>query len=244
MRDLPAAGERLQIGRVLENSFGLLFRNLPKYFLISAVGALPALIDSFDVAHDTGATRRLGGLLLVGLAEVMLNGIFQSIMVYGAFQDMRGRGFDLGESVRQGLNRLFPVVGVAISFALIVILGLMLAVVPAFIFISMFALAIPVCVVERLGPIRSLDRSSELTKGNRWRFLSMYVVILVAFIIGGSLAPRIGLLVGGFLGRAILVYLLAICQILYLSMVNILAYRDLRIANEGVDIERIAAVFD
>jgi hypothetical protein len=54
----------------------------------------------------------------------------QAIVLYGAFQDMRGRPVDLIRSLRVGLHRFLPILGVAISVTLFAALGLMLFVVP------------------------------------------------------------------------------------------------------------------
>ncbi len=41
--------------------------------------------------------------------------------------------------------------------------------VPGFILLIMWFVAIPVCVVEQRGSWASMQRSAELTKGHRWK---------------------------------------------------------------------------
>jgi len=40
-------------------------------------------------------------------------------------------------------------------------------------------LAVPVCVLERLGPFRSMERSRMLTKGGRWLILGIALLLIV-----------------------------------------------------------------
>jgi hypothetical protein len=80
-----------------------------------------------------------------------LSQLSQAIVLYGAFQDMLGEEVDLGYSVRVGLRRLLPVVGVATSVTLLGFLGLIVFVVPGLITFTACFVAIPACVVEERG---------------------------------------------------------------------------------------------
>ena len=80
---------------------------------------------------------------------------------------MRGRSFNLGEAFGIAFGRFFPVLGVAICFGLAVGFASILLLVPGLMVLSAFYVALPACVMERTGPIESLSRSGELTKGHR-----------------------------------------------------------------------------
>ena len=54
-------------------------------------------------------------MIFVGpVLGIMLYTLAQAIVLYGAFQDMRGRPVNLAESLQVGLQRFFPIVGLAI----------------------------------------------------------------------------------------------------------------------------------
>src|SRR5262249_28346009 len=100
-----------------------------------------------------------------------------------------------------------------------------------------------VCVVERLGPWRSLRRSQELTKGHRWKILGLALLIIIPSL--GSLAIAFGLSavaspMAGLIGKYILSSIWGACS----ATVVAVTYHDLRVAKEGVDIDRVAGVFD
>jgi hypothetical protein len=165
-------------------------------------------------------------------------------MIYGAFQDIRGRPFDLGTSMSRGFRRFFPVLGTSFCFGFVVLLGLALFVLPGPIILTMYLVAIPVCVVEELGPIRSLDRSRLLTKGHRWQIFAIYVVPVAAIAVLLFVFMIIGSLVAGAIGSAIAAYLGSALLSTSEAIVSIVTYHDLRAAKEGLDIEQLAAVFD
>jgi len=103
--------------------------------------------------------------------------------------------------------------------------------------------AVPACVVERLGPFRSLGRSRALTKGYRWRIFGIWLVLALVSGIGSNI---LGLILAPA-GTAITVLVSMVWQAsmtAYQAISAAVIYHDLRVAKEGVDIEHIASVFD
>ena len=121
--------------------------------------------------------------------------------------------------------------------------GLVL-VIPAFIVMAMLYVAMPACVVERLGPIKSTGRSAQLTKGYRWRvFGLLFVIIVVGAIIQGLLAGLVSAMAGRVVAQLVVLVWNAVFGAFNATVV-VVAYRDLRVAKEGVDTDQIASVFD
>ena len=92
-------------------------------------------------------------------------------------------------------------------------------------------------------PIESLKRSSALTKGYRWKIFGIFVIIAVVNVVAIKVLGRVLVIGGGpipaigeFVWRAIIGA--------FSSILGTVVYHDLRVAKEGIDIERIAAVFD
>src|SRR5262249_9793848 len=108
----------------------------------------------------------------------------------------------------------------------------------------MWYVATPVCVVEQKGPLASLGRSSQLTKGHRWKIFGMIVLLYLGAII-------IGLVVGALLGLTHSPILVTLGTLVWTgawgalyAIFGVVTYHDLRVAKEGVDTDQIAAVFD
>jgi hypothetical protein len=122
-------------------------------------------------------------------------------------------------------------------------LGIALFVVPGLIIICMYAVALPACVIERIGPIKSMSRSALLTKGNRWRILEVIALLSLGFgFVGlvGLLAKQAG---GPISPRLACLPIWAVITS-FSSVTIAVLYARLRTASEGIDIEHVAKVFD
>ena len=158
-----------RVGRVLNRTTSVFSRNFLPFFIVTAIASAPLLVlKGFTDETNPGLTIALA---LVGvLLAVVLYTLAQAVVLYGAFQDMRGRPVNLNESFKVGMERFFPIVGLAIIVSLLVGLASILLIVPGLILFTMWFVATPVCVVERLGPNASMRRSTQLTKGIAGRF--------------------------------------------------------------------------
>jgi hypothetical protein len=227
-----------RIGTVLNRTWLVLSRNFFAFCAVTAVASLPNLL-----LMDPGQSR---GMVIAGavLADVMRR-LSQAMLIYGAFQELRGQPVSLGQSLQAGLRRIIPVIGLAISASVLMALGFILFTVPGVIVATMLFVATPVCVVERLGPFASMDRSAQLTKGHRWKILGLLVLAIVPLVIGDAIVEALAEIAGaGGVAAAIGQVLVdAIWGAVDVVLV-IAAYHDLRVAKEGVDTAQIAAVFE
>ena len=238
-----------RVGRVLSRTFSVLSRNLLPFCIVTVIAALPNLLiyapgaNGFGPATLTPGASAVRLVLGFGLA-MMLSALSQAIVLYGAFQDMRGQPVHLMESLRIGLRRFFPVLGVAIGVAVLTGLAGILLVIPAFIVATMLLVAMPACVVEQLGPAASMSRSKQLTKGHRWKIFGLWLLaVFVSGILQSVLIGLAGIIGGPILALIVFLAWSAIFGAFYAIMV-VVTYHDLRVAKEGVDTEQIAAVFD
>ena len=211
---------------------------------------LPQLIGAIYVFDLSRLARtNHGGVVFLFemgflLLWVLIFTLGQSTLIHGAFQDIRGLNFDIGASIARGLRRYFPVIGTSIYAYFMVMIGFFLLIVPGFMAITQLFVVIPACVVEGLGPGASIKRSRELTKGQRWRILAIYLAPAIVITICNLVLQRIGLRLLGVPGYAAGAYLVAAVGGSYQAIANIVTYHDLRAVKEGLQIEQLAAVFD
>jgi hypothetical protein len=256
------APAEFRVGRVFSRSFGILSRHFVKFFLLTAIATAPSLIllvvglSSFKPAGPTGVPNISGAMIAAvfggGLLWVVLYLLSQAVVLYGAFQDMRGKPFSIGVSLKWGLARLLPIIGLSICMVVAIGIGSLLLVIPGFIVLSMLYVSLPVCVVEKLGAFESMGRSAALTKGYRWRIFGIYLVLtLIVGIIGGVVQVVAGIVVHlaalGAIGAIVAGVVNFAWNALagaFQAVVAVVAYHDLRVMKEGVDVEQIAAVFD
>jgi len=233
-----------RVGQVLNRTFAVFSRNLLPFCVVTAIAYLPNLLIFENQDARTAESGRGIALVFIGLIlSLVLSALSQAIVLFAAFEDMRGRPVDLIASLKVGLARFFPVVGVALLVGLFTGLAGILLIFPAFIVMAMLFVAMPACIVERLGPVKSLGRSSALTKGYRWRIFGLWLVILLITGIGSGMLGGLSYSVGPIVGNLLKLIWGALAGAFNAIMV-VVAYHDLRVAKEGVDTDRIASVFD
>jgi hypothetical protein len=238
-----------RVGRVLNRAASVFSRNFLPFFVVVALAYLPVLLVFKGTTDLTTASAeelaRGGALMGVGfLLMMVLSTLSQAVVLYAAFQDMRGRPLNLVESLKVGLRRFFPIVGLAICVTFLAALAAIAFIFPAFMLITMWFVATPACVVERLGPIKSMGRSRQLTKGHRWKIFGLMVVMFLAAGIAGPAITAAFTAIGGS-NFALVGDLIwnGIWGAFY-AIAVVVTYHDLRVAKEGIDIEQIAAVFE
>ena len=232
-----------RVGRVLNRTTSVFSRNFLTFFIVTAVASAPLLVlKGFTDETNPGLTIALA---LVGiLLAVVLYTLAQAVVLYGAFQDMRGRPVNLSESFSVGMERFFPIVGLAIIVSLLVGLASILLIVPGLILFTMWFVATPVCVVERLGPNASMRRSTQLTKGHRWK---VFGLILLLVIISAVISPVVEFGLAAVAGSTVALIGSLIWNGVwgaFYAIAVVVTYHDLRVAKEGINIDQIAAVFD
>ena len=247
MTDTPAAAVRLaesdfRVGQVLRRAVSILLRRFLPFFVVTVVtflpvillGALTTAIPESDAAQN---------FIMLGLAFVWLM-VLSAVILHAAFQEMRNRPVNLVGSLKVGLRRFLPLILLGCVEGVLIVFGFMLLVVPGLILYTMWFVAVGACVVERLGPWKSLRRSGELTKGHRWKIFGLLLLVLVPLSLVNKLLELALSAAGGeilvFLGS----FIWTAIQAPFYSVVIAVTYHDLRVANEGADIEQIATVFD
>jgi hypothetical protein len=231
-----------RIGQALGRAWSVLSRNFPIFFLVTAVAAMPEAATG-TIGDPFFQVLRLAGLKVEGLGPLLghvLGLLSQAVVLYGAFQAMRGKQVRLGESMRVGLRRFFPVIGLAISTTLLGFLGFLVFVVPGLICFTMWFVATAACVVERRGVFSSLARSARLIQGHGWKIFGLLLLLYLFNAIVDSPIDQALSGVPAFVGHVVWNG----AWNAFYAILAVVTYHDLRVAKEGVDIEQIAAVFE
>jgi hypothetical protein len=256
--DAARAGADFYVSDVLTRAWRVFIGNLPFFLGITlliyvAIGVvIGLLVLPFALAGAPFAAADASGIawglifivVLVGLLVFFgLNTIGEAVLLLGAFRYMRGQPIRVSEALRRGFARVLSLVGLGILSALGLMAGFVLLIVPCVILLCMWWVAVPACVVEGLGPVESLSRSSDLTRGYRWKVFGL--VLLLWLINGiGSKMVEVVFALGGDLVSSIGSFVSFVVWTAFSNCVLVIAYHDLRVAKEGIDTEQIAAVFD
>jgi hypothetical protein len=179
-----------------------------------------AIISRAFEIYRTQVGTLLAGALLIYLAQFVVNLVlpdeldwigsivslvltaFFTGMVVMLVRDLQDghRDSSLGELFSSVTPVFVPVIVVSILFGIGVAIGLVLLIIPGLILLTIWAVAIPVTVIERPGILRAFGRSRELVKGNGWQvfgtILLVWLISIVIGAIGGLIADAIGGVIG------------------------------------------------
>jgi len=230
------------IGHVFNRTVSIFSRNLLPFCFVSLVANLPNIALFMPKSTASGDVNVWAAVAV--LVAMVLNTFSQAVIVHAAFDDMRNRPIHMTDSFKTGLRRFFPVLGIAICVPFLAGLAALALFFPAFMVLTMLFVAAPVCVVERLGPIKSMGRSARLTKGHRWKIFGVwFATFLVQSMVQSTLTGLPGPSGGSLLTTALLVVWGAVYGA-FSAVLAVVTYNDLRGAKEGVDTDQIASVFD
>ncbi|MGN6057810.1 MAG: hypothetical protein ACTHOI_04420 [Sphingomicrobium sp.] len=255
---------QVSIGRVFQRAFSAISLNpVVVLGLALVVGAVPGLIMTYlfvQLGLTSTATLQSGAFsfremmaatLLSSLIMMVIATLVQGALTRAVVSANEGRKATFGESLSTGLRVLLPLIALGILFAIGVGIGFILLVVPGIILLLMWAVATPALVVERTGVFGAFSRSSELTKGARWKILGLFIVLVVIYwlmsIVLGVVGLKMysagtsagGLSAGNLIGSVVLG---TIFNVLW-GTIQPSLYVELRQAKEGGSLENLEEVF-
>src|SRR4051812_1191178 len=180
----------LGIGEILDVGIKIYFRNawtlfrlvlfvvLPAQILSAVIraSALPSGSDTFGLGFgsstDTVTTDDAWTAAVGFMVATIIGALAGKLAQAGCFRAVAdaylGEPVSWRESLRYALKRLPVVVGVTIVSTIFVAIGVIFCIVPGIYLWAGFYVAIPVVLVEGVGPFRALGRSRELVRGRWW----------------------------------------------------------------------------
>jgi hypothetical protein len=248
-------GFRLDVGSVVWRSFDVWAANLLPFSLVGLVVYLPVFLLIWLLDGLEGMTPANQQLIrfVTSVMTILLSGA----VTYGVFRHLRGERAGVGEVLRGGASSFLAVLLTGTLFMLAVGSGLVCLVIPGLVLMARYWVAVPVAVIEAPGAMASLNRSEDLTEGNRGRvfavvLLMMLAMIVAAFVVvfalGVLVAPRAEAAAGTphavtpALALALSLLLKIPFQVLT-SIAPVIVYHDLRGGREGANVDELLEVF-
>lgn len=249
-------------GRVVKNTFGVIGRNFRELLVLAAVlvgipGALLGWVQ-FSVQpqlNGSPSVTSITTVLLLGLVGYVLavigSALLQATVTRVAVADLNGDRASPLEQARKSTSSILPLIGLSFIAMLGVVFGMVFLIVPGVILAVLWSVALPVCVVERLGVFASLSRSRNLTRGFRWPIFGLFAVYFIAYFAGSAVLGGVAgaaMLAGGSSAVVIGTVVASVITSVAGSMLGLAGvaaiYYELRTAKEGVGADQLAAVFD
>jgi hypothetical protein len=252
----------LSLGELLDRCFFLYRKN---FLLFAGLTALPHLVLLAFQLGNVGIQRWMGvgaGLVWTLATYALTLGVTaasQGATVIAVSHVHLGGSATIAESFAGIKGRIFYLALIMIGYGIGVGIGFVLLIVPGIILGLMWALTIPVAVLEDTGLRDSLNRSAELTKGARGRVFVIYILFAIMLLIlytawmfpvllimglaaqkhhvvGVPLWTQIAILVGSFISQCLAGPLMTIGFSLL--------YYDQRVRKEAFDLQHMMATLD
>lgn len=175
----------LTLGELLDRTFFLYRKNFILFAGIVALPHLALLAVQFAGVGLTSAKLLIGPAasipwtLAVWAVSLGVTAASQGATVIAVSQVHLGRQTTITESFAGIKGRIFYLALIMIGYWIGIGVGLALLVVPGIILALMWALTIPVAVIEDTGLRDSVNRSAELTKGHRGRVFVLGLLVIV-----------------------------------------------------------------
>lgn len=252
----------LSVGEMLDAGFRLFRHRFGTLVACVVVPVVPLTIlgtiiiastdpDAFDVnatANDSGAA--IAGFLI----SIFLQSAGAALAVAACFKAISaaylGERASFGDSLAYALRRFIPLMVAYVVIVIITIPGFLLLIIPGIWLSVKMCMAFPAVIFERAGPFRSIGRSWKLTADNWWRvFGTLVVVFLIAMVVNFALGAVLGIVAAGSDSISELAYAVlntVITLLTYMltyplwAAVMTVIYYDLRVRNEGFDLQLLA----
>jgi hypothetical protein len=217
-RVLPPAGVKLAVRSVIGRTLDTFIRQGPFFVVLAVPSAVIAIVSTIILGGSTSTAFSI----FVDLGSLAVAVIFILAMIAAADDLRAGRIPTYGTVIRRGADRvgsafLATLAQLAALVGLTVVAGLVIAffliggniggqVIAAVVSIAAIVLLVAIAVrwslllaaivLDGFGPLKGLNRSRAVTKGNAWRVFGVFAVFAVLFlplsvgVFGLSLVPR------------------------------------------------------
>jgi len=228
----------LEVGDVLKTSFSALLANILTIGPIAAMCLGPSFVGRIvyemliqnKLSQDDW--RLYASSVIFFLVSQILEYVAQAAVTFVVVEHLAGRKVAIGHGLQYTLSRFLPITFTALTVSLCVGLGMVFLVAPGVILACMFFVAVPVTVVEKVGPFSAMGRSMELTQDRR---MAIFLVLLCYAALSVSLS------MGGFVGVG---WAGEIVSAMLFAVLGAVVYVRLRGIRDGIDAVSLASVFE
>jgi hypothetical protein len=243
----------LGTGRIIQQTFTLLFANFSTIFpmafipalALSALNLATVAMSPPPVPAEAAADIEMAlpgfGALFLGIVGTVLSFFIVGFLCLVALDAVIGRRHTVGEYARQAARHLLPIGVLGFLMAIMIGIGIALLIVPGLYLVARFLPWVEAVVFEDAG-WKGLGRAQDLTEGYRWPLVGavlamMVVVILLAFLASGAVFA----VEGSFVLALLVESVISALYYALLAIFTALVYARLREIKEGKTVAEIAA---
>jgi len=254
----------LSTGQLLDLTFSLYRSHFGLFVGIASVPYLVYLVLQLaGVALGLGVkgaatspfTAIVAGLL-IGIASLCLTAAAQAATIVAVSNVYLDRPATVMTSYSRVSHEVIGVVLLTLAVGILVGLGFLLLIIPGLLLAIKWAVAVPAKVLENKGISDAMSRSSDLTRGDRSRYVAIFLLFgAISIVVGLALNWLISLVAGvgpqATNAPVMVRALAAFAQFLSNSIIGplltislSLAYYDARVRKEAFDLQMMMSAID
>ena len=252
----------LSVGEMLDAGFRLFRHRFGTLVACVVVPIVPLTILGTIVtastdpnAYDVNAPASETGTAFAGFAiSLVLQSAGAALAVAACFKAISaaylGELANWSDSLGYAFRRFIPLIITYIVVVLITIPFWIFLIIPGIWISVKLCMSFPAVIFERANPFRAIGRSWTLTRDNWWRiFGTLVVVFLIALVVNFALTAVLGIVAAGSdsiseLAFAVLTTIITLLTYMLTyplwAAVMTVMYYDLRVRNEGFDLQLLA----
>ncbi len=235
-----------RIGPLISQTLRESFLQFHRYAPLAAIAVLPSILGLIlGIAGNEG----LATFFIDGLGQWLsnvFNALSSAAIISATYRRLQGKPVSLGSAFADGMSHWLSYFFLLILVGLVVFFASLILLLPGIYAILTLAVAGPALVLEDYGVTESMQRSSELVSGYRWKLLGFYTALwflgVLFFIIFAVLV---------FSEEATFSLMETFFVILFTVVAQILAnvsatvvYKELRAAHGDFDQTELISVFE
>ncbi|MSX02641.1 MAG: hypothetical protein F2813_05710 [Actinobacteria bacterium] len=210
-------------GKVLSDTGDILKKSFATIWIVALILFIPVAILGYF--SDQGWLINLIYSIATLVASLYMAGIVVRVV-----QDVEADGkvdASVGDLFGSITPKLWSILLLSIVTGILIVIGFFFFIIPGIILALMWLVAVPALVAEDLGVFAAMSRSSELTKGNRWRLIGVFILIYILLIVMGiivalfvAITPILGVIIGLLLAIVIYPYVSIIIAVVYYELLE------------------------
>ena len=253
------------IGEILDSAVALYRARFTKLVVVAATVVVPVQVLSAIVLlsaqpdhfrlnvtgtvspqYDTGSfATRLGATVTVAIIGVLSTALIVAVCARLVATAYIGDDAATRDAVRAVRPRVFAIIGTSLLVLISEAIGLVFCFVGALVPLTLFAVAIPVLILEGVGVSAAIGRSVTLTKAHAMHVLGVVLTAqLLTVVLNAALAAGVSLVLrtGGsttavVIGQSIANTIAGVLTTPFVAATVVALYFDLRIRDEAFDVQ-------
>lgn len=264
MSDIPLRSR--SVTEIIDAAFQLFRQNALQFILVAALAYAPWLVIQLAFLRTTldmtGASLQMGEYAVNALGTFLVFALMTGVLMrLSSRMYVGGEQEELGVAVRRVLPRVPAILAATFLRTLVIMLGaapmILAAISPAFVALGvisfmiaapyLFARFVPVTaaiVLEDRPVLEAFSRASVLTRNRKWHILGTYLLLGLIYAVMMVAVMMLAGLLGNTMWAGVVMTLVYIVTYPLVGVTEMLLYYDMRIRNEGYDIEVMAGAID